>query len=925
MSKSGILKIVFFFGLSYSLSTSLPAQCPDRDVLFKRILFLQDRSAVSSETQLSELLGYYQEFEKCNEKKDTIYALLLLRIGVMYYSQSDFTNAISFTRKSLNTLYEDVKNSYKTEYLQRGYYNLSIYYDSLVNNNKKEEAIDSCIDISFRTERGYYYACLMMEEKVNRLFSIGDYSSCVRAAYIGEILCKTYYHEKDSLYVSAFFVSKKANSLEFLKEYDQAEEILREFLKKISAKPVKDLLASVYALLGLVNKDQKKYHEAFDYFKQAYEINLSVKYAKGVAEFANQIGILYYDFFHKPDSAFFYYQKALAYADPGDSLYILPNLARFYSDKYNFDSANVLFTKGFHAISPHLQLSALYSHPEVIKDYLAEYTMNLIIQYGHTQLAELKYVKSNRNSSEVISIFKIADFLINKIKISQDEPSRLFWRSHIQSLYEGAIEAAYLKQDMDAAFYFFERSRAVLLNDEINGQHYLTGADLQKKANLSREIVDIGRLLATKAFSTEYIRAQYRILKINQELLGVEQTMKRTLNQQNSGLAEQAFLNTNNLQKSLAKNRQSLVELYYGDSALYIFFAGNGQSRLTRVNKDSFDSILNLYITSIRNPENLNKRYTEFSLVAARLYELIFQDNQLLADRVIISPGGKFFPFEALVISPGNSKPVYFIEKYSISYTYSASFLFKDFYSTKGDAAGSFAGFAPVNYPASFSLSSLPGSVESLTRLSGYFKDGINLNLDAATKKGFVQNYFKYRIIQLYTHASESSDNGEPVIYFADSALYLSDLIDEHRPRSRLIVLSACETALGKEIKGEGVFSFNRGFAALGIPSSVTNLWTIDNESTYKLTELFYKYVAKGLPLDEALQRAKLEFIKTSSKEKQLPYYWAAAILVGSTDSIPIAARTGWPYLGLTLVVIVSFIVLYMMSRKRKQNRSIII
>ena len=146
----------------------------------------------------------------------------------------------------------------------------------------------------------------------------------------------------------------------------------------------------------------------------------------------------------------------------------------------------------------------------------------------------------------------------------------------------------------------------------------------------------------------------------------------------------------------------------------------------------------------------------------------------------------------------------------------------------------------------------------------------------------------------MYTHASDTSDNNEPVIFFADSALYLSELIPENKPSTQLIVLSACETANGQLYQGEGVFSFNRGFAALGIPSSVSNLWSVDDKSTYKLTELFYKYLAKGMPLDIALQTAKKEFIQTSSKEYSLPYYWAAPVLVGKTDAIQLNNNFSW-------------------------------
>ena len=98
-------------------------------------------------------------------------------------------------------------------------------------------------------------------------------------------------------------------------------------------------------------------------------------------------------------------------------------------------------------------------------------------------------------------------------------------------------------------------------------------------------------------------------------------------------------------------------------------------------------------------------------------------------------------------------------------------------------------------------------------------------------------------------------------------------------------MLAACNTGTGKNMRGEGVFSLARGFAAAGIPSSITTLWPIDNQSTYQLTELFYKYINHGLKSDEALREAKMEFLSSHDKLYQLPYFWAASILIGKPES----------------------------------------
>jgi CHAT domain-containing protein len=151
-----------------------------------------------------------------------------------------------------------------------------------------------------------------------------------------------------------------------------------------------------------------------------------------------------------------------------------------------------------------------------------------------------------------------------------------------------------------------------------------------------------------------------------------------------------------------------------------------------------------------------------------------------------------------------------------------------DFANRAVSSSKDFMGIAPVRYPAALNLAPLQGSDQSFVNLRSYFRSADNLTVSSASKNNFLDQYDQIQIIQLYTHSSDSSGKGEPVIYFADSALYLSELFNDKKPATRLIVLSACKTGMSKLYKGEGVFSCNRGFAALGIPAAVTNLWAVD-------------------------------------------------------------------------------------------------
>src|SRR5262249_16388341 len=116
--------------------------------------------------------------------------------------------------------------------------------------------------------------------------------------------------------------------------------------------------------------------------------------------------------------------------------------------------------------------------------------------------------------------YKVADQLINKIKTEQsDFQSRLFWRSDTRRLYEHAIEACYDYKDTTEAFYFFERSRAILLNDELNEQHWLSEDDILTQMEIKKKMLQLDRELRnTDANSKRYIEIQREELSLKQKL-----------------------------------------------------------------------------------------------------------------------------------------------------------------------------------------------------------------------------------------------------------------------------------------------------------------------------------------------------------------------------------------------------------------------
>jgi CHAT domain-containing protein len=92
--------------------------------------------------------------------------------------------------------------------------------------------------------------------------------------------------------------------------------------------------------------------------------------------------------------------------------------------------------------------------------------------------------------------------------------------------------------------------------------------------------------------------------------------------------------------------------------------------------------------------------------------------------------------------------------------------------------------------------------------------------------------------------------------------------------------LSACQTALGKEVKGEGLVGLTRGFMHAGAQRVVASLWQVDDLATAELMKRFYSGMLKeNLRPAAALREAQIEM--SGSSRWSSPYYWAGFVIQG--------------------------------------------
>jgi CHAT domain-containing protein len=926
------------------LTATLRAQCPPKDSIKKNISSIFYDSKLRLQERLDKLFEYGRILKKCSSANDSNYSYLLRTIGYTYSDKSDFVRAGSYFRQSIDIITANAKSpSIALRDLIGSYYHLSVFYDSLNNVFEKMKAVNNCINIALQLNLASDISCLRsLYMRVKYSFDMGDYKRCIDDAEMCEQLARNYiktvqkgsrdYAAGEGIILSS--LGWYVNVQLLVKNFASAEEFLTNKLIEYKKGGLEKYLGLIYSQIAETRLQKGDYKNALISLETGLQFARRAQNNFMCKQLENTIAYkIYYSHLQEGDKALYYYRKALAHInndqsqekdDAMESLNIFANIANVYVQKGAFDTAFRYFQLAFDKIMPGKNEKDISQiSPEEIRKFKKIYYLeSLLIDKADAFQKKYRIIRQPDDARQAIAVYREADQFLDRIrKVQFDAESKLFWRSDSRRLYEHAIETCHLIGNASEAFYFFEKSRAVLLTDQLTEQHWLGLEDISKQSQIKKELLQLEReldnIMPASTRSAE-IRAELFARRLELDNLDLMIRIHNPLFSQTTGGAS---VTLSDVKKNLLKDHQALLEIFSGDSAVYIVVIATHDTYFTRINKVDFEKASALYISYFQDGDRINRDFAGFRTASYNLYKLIFQNNTVPKGRIIISPGGtSYFPFESLITDNSPEDPVYFIADYAVSYTYSASYLLNNFATGTTVSSGNFLGIAPVHFPTDLQLPALSGSDLSLGKIGSYIRDAHNLVEKNASKNSFLQKFPGHKIIQLYTHSSDSSDRKEPVIYFADSSLYLSDLIPENIPLTRLIVLSACETGRGKLYQGEGVFSFNRGFAALGIPSCIANLWSVDNVATYQLTESFYKYLSKGVPLDVALQKAKLEFLNNALGENKLPYYWAPAVLIGKTDSIELNKKSN-QWKSFLFIAVLSGVILFGLSqyiRKKK-------
>jgi CHAT domain-containing protein len=468
--------------------------------------------------------------------------------------------------------------------------------------------------------------------------------------------------------------------------------------------------------------------------------------------------------------------------------------------------------------------------------------------------------------------------------------------------------------DLESAFLLSEQTKSAVLKQSLSVSKVLS----REAKLISEQLQNWNTIIVKEQQKLE--RAD--ISKINEAIKKQNKLMLLLKSESNkTGKEAEHALKITDLYAKLDKDKAVMVEYFAGAETLYSFTLQNKTIQLQIIEK-RFDknSIIRGYLSFFKEANSISDDPKEFNHVSNSVYHFLKLPKKQSNKNLIIIPDGilNFLPFESLITQRSQTanfaKMHYLLNDFKIGYNNSADFYLNSvpLQHQKESILGVFPLFENSNLELAFSK-------KELQNLQSNF-EGKYLDRQNATFENFKINAASYSVLHLSTHAS-SGDITEPAsIKFYNQEVLYSEFYNLNL-NPNLVVLSACETGIGKLYKAEGAMSVARGFQLGGAQNLLFSLWKVNDFTTSVLMENFYHNVKKGQSYCDANHQAKMDFLhdETIPNTKKSPYYWASFVYYGTLENQPKTDYFLWFSL---LGGLIALLLLWKLFRRKKQHHS---
>ena len=927
------LKQVFFIIFILLISYYTFSQNFYTNKIYNKAVSIDTTTSLDPKQKYKALQNLKKQIEADNQTNDTGYAFTLIKLAKYQYNITHNTDSAIWYTQLATQLNRHCNHNGSQIILINALYNIAYYYQYNLQYNLALSYYDSVLQ-ECRKKDLEDYVILSKYNRTQIYFDLGDYQKATEESTAG---IKESTNRHDSTHYAAL-LNFRAYSFLFQNNLRLA---LTDVNAAISiAKSANDSfrLAELYETRGLIYQNTKTYDLAETYFKLAIITRpvSAFKYETTAIDYIN-LGILY-SLNHKSfKKAKYNYRKAIAisknfdFFDRMQTLFLgYLNIAIVAAKQHNYKEAIInynLAMASIHIKTNNFLLSPIYTSKLEIVGY-KEVIFSFLFSKTELLLQLFKQTHNQLYLQACLQTAKTTDTLITKTRHENlRENSKLFWRNETRSFFNNVIEACYLAKDANKAFYFMEKSRAALLNDkwnELGANTNLPQAETDRQEYLQTKIIEQREQLSSlQPSAKQYDSTENNLLQTVDSLEHFIKSLENKYPAYYQYKYADDVPSLQALQQYLAKNNQSFVYYFMNDTSMYALGITKNKTNFIKINATDFNSHqLSSFIGLCSDKKRMMNNYPAYASLSQTIYKKLFLPLQIPKGNVAICTDNFFIPFEALCTDEKGKN--FLLYNYNFSYAYSARSLLKTF--TYSKPTGNFIGFAPVSFSSSLGVFDLKQSAVALQNVANFYSQNTLLTQQEATRKSFFEKASHYSVVTIFSHAQADTTDKEPVLYMQDSLIHLSDLQRLNNPAIQFVLLSACQTNIGKNATGEGIYSLARGFASAGIPSVSATLWKADEGAVYQISTKFNEYLSKGANKSEALQKAKIWYLQNNeNKENSLPYYWANMVLIGSSQPVVLASSN---HLWIWITSVIFFIILLSLMAyvfyKKKNARKVL-
>jgi len=806
-------------------------------------------------------------------KNNIYFGLLYNNIGAVYINKLEYDKALEYYLKSLEIRLENFGE--KNIDVSQSYNNIGIIYVYKLDYDKALE---------------YHLKSLNIKIEL-----LGEKNTLVATSY--ENIGIVYNYKLDYDKALEYFFKKL--------------EINRELLGEKDATTIFS-----YTNIGNIYVNKLEYDKAFEYFFKSLKISLSLfgeKHKYVAANYNNIAGT--YVKKNEFDKALEYYQKEAASClwnfNDTDNVCSVPQI-KDYLDWYYL-------------------LEALRLKAQIFADPIKSLQ-------GLNNIVRLQTALQHYQACDTLITQVRNQITTESDKISLGEQANLIYNQAIElsyKLYENTLDLDKKMVMKQLCFTFSEKSKNRIMLDAIAQKNASAKAQIpdsliEKESNSLTQISDYQNAVSEELDSALIIEYKNELFDLKREHENLIENFKINYPQYAKLKYEAKVPQIAEIQKVI--DSETAVRSYsICDSVIYMFTITKNSFKIDSIakNMDFANEIINFKNAIQKTDKNNNATLVKNSQIVYKQLFPAYADFDSNIKNIVIIPDDSLslIPFEALINEDYNgdinniSDYPFLLKKYNITYSPSVTLYYNLKTSPANNPKYDIAILAPVFSGKDTLINQKTESLEEAdinrsyveyneTTNERYIKPLLYTENEAnsifkiygkrkaqlcmfyAADENFIKSnkISEFRIIHFATHAISNSNESnlcgivlaQDTVGGEDGFLHANEIYNLNL-KSDLVTLSACETAVGKVINGEGVMDLSRAFFYAGTKNVIASLWKVEDKSTSELMINFYKnYNDKNQTISSSLQNAKLSMLNSENEKYRHPKYWATFLLIGN-------------------------------------------